>query len=118
MPSEAVIHTWARSIVIVRDNTGFRPTEVRIGGELNGRTEILTGLSEGEHVVASGQFLIDSEASLSGVLTGLRQGPPPRSSDEHANHSSNENPPAPPAAQPTPEQPHLHNHNEEKETPR
>lgn len=116
VPSEAVIHTGARSIVIVRDDAGFRPAEVRTGGELNGRTEILTGLSEGEHVVASGQFLIDSEASLSGVLTGLRQAPPP--SDEHANHSSNENPTAPPAAQPTPQESHLHDHHEATETQR
>lgn len=71
VPSEAVIYTGARSIVIVRDDAGFRPAEVRTGAELGERTEILSGLQEGEQVVASGQFLIDSEASLNGVLARL-----------------------------------------------
>jgi Cu(I)/Ag(I) efflux system membrane fusion protein len=70
-PSEAVIHTGARSVVIVREEAGFRPAEVRTGAEMAGRTEILSGLEEGEEIVASGQFLIDSEASLSGVLARL-----------------------------------------------
>ncbi|MFA6220664.1 MAG: efflux RND transporter periplasmic adaptor subunit, partial [Erythrobacter sp.] len=37
------------------------------GRESGGRTEILAGLAEGEKVVASGQFLLDSEASLTGI---------------------------------------------------
>jgi membrane fusion protein, copper/silver efflux system len=45
----------------------FRPAQVQVGRESGDQTEILAGLSEGEKVVASGQFLIDSEASLSGV---------------------------------------------------
>ena len=45
----------------------YRPAEIRTGREAGGRTEVLAGLAEGEQVVASGQFLIDSEASLSGV---------------------------------------------------
>jgi Cu(I)/Ag(I) efflux system membrane fusion protein len=71
VPSEAVIYTGARSIVIVKDDAGFRPAEVNTGAELAERTEILSGLQEGEQVVASGQFLIDSEASLNGVLARL-----------------------------------------------
>src|SRR3546814_19681844 len=43
--------------------------------EANGETEILAGLREGEKVVASGQFLIDSEASLSGVMARPIGGP-------------------------------------------
>jgi Cu(I)/Ag(I) efflux system membrane fusion protein len=45
----------------------YQPAEVRTGLEADGRTEILAGLSEGEKVVTSGQFLIDSEASLSAM---------------------------------------------------
>jgi Cu(I)/Ag(I) efflux system membrane fusion protein len=45
----------------------YQPAQVRIGRESGGQTEILAGLSAGERVIASGQFLIDSEASLSGV---------------------------------------------------
>jgi|SRR5579859_106348 len=65
-PSEAVIRTGLRNLVMVAQPGGrYVPAEVRIGREAEGRTEILAGLSEGEKVVASGQFLIDSEASLS-----------------------------------------------------
>jgi len=73
VPSEAVIYTGTRSIVIVQDGTAFRPAEVQVGAELGDRTEVLSGLKEGERVVTSGQFLIDSEASLSGVLARLSQ---------------------------------------------
>lgn len=76
VPSESVIATGTRNVVIVRDGQGFRPAEVSTGEARDGRTEILSGLSEGEEVVASGQFLIDSEASLSGVLARLGQRAP------------------------------------------
>jgi Cu(I)/Ag(I) efflux system membrane fusion protein len=67
--SEAVIHTGSRDVVIAAGEPGqFIPTEVQSGGEASGRTIILRGLSEGQKVVASGQFLIDSEAGLKGVL--------------------------------------------------
>ena len=68
VPSEAVIRTGTRTLVMLAETTGrYRPAEVRIGREANGQTEILAGLSPGEKVVASGQFLIDSEASLSSI---------------------------------------------------
>jgi Cu(I)/Ag(I) efflux system membrane fusion protein len=68
IPSEAVIRTGARNLVMIAQPGGrYAPAEVRIGREAGGRTEVLAGLSDGEKVVASGQFLIDSEASLSGV---------------------------------------------------
>ena len=68
VPSEAVIRTGARAVVMVAGETGrFHPVEVRIGRESGERTEITAGLDEGQKVVASGQFLIDSEAGLSGL---------------------------------------------------
>ena len=68
VPSEALIRTGTRTLVMLAEDGGrFRPAEVQPGAESNGRTEILDGLAEGEKVVASGQFLIDSEASLSGI---------------------------------------------------
>ncbi len=70
--SEAVIRSGTRNIVLVADERGrFTPTEVQTGAEANGKTVILRGLTEGQKVVASGQFLIDSEASLKGVLNRL-----------------------------------------------
>jgi membrane fusion protein, copper/silver efflux system len=72
VPTEAVIKTGTRSIVIVADDgTHFRPALVRVGTEHAGRSEILEGLSAGQNIVASGQFLIDSEASLRGAFENL-----------------------------------------------
>lgn len=71
VPSEAVIATGTRSVVIVRERGAFRPADVTTGGEIGGRTEIVDGLKAGDEVVVSGQFLIDSEASLKGVLARL-----------------------------------------------
>jgi len=68
VPSEALIRTGKRTLVMLADGKGhFTPAEVQTGRESGDRTEILAGLSEGDKVVASGQFLIDSEASLSGI---------------------------------------------------
>ncbi|MBN8809168.1 MAG: efflux RND transporter periplasmic adaptor subunit [Sphingomonas sp.] len=68
VPSEAVIRTGKRTLVMLADGKGrFRPAEVRIGRDAGGQTEILAGLAAGEKVVASGQFLLDSEASLTGI---------------------------------------------------
>jgi Cu(I)/Ag(I) efflux system membrane fusion protein len=68
VPSEAVIRTGRRTLVMLAGVRGtFQPAEIRAGREAGGQTEVLAGLSEGEQVVASGQFLLDSEASLSGL---------------------------------------------------
>ena len=79
VPTEAVIRTGERDIVMLALPEGrYQPAEVRIGREAGGQTEILAGLREGERIVASGQFLIDSEASLSGVTArpiGQTSGP-------------------------------------------
>src|SRR3546814_16668673 len=65
IPSEAVIRTGERTLVMLaQQGGGYRPAEVRIGREANGRTEVLAGLAPGEKVITSGQFLLDSEASL------------------------------------------------------
>lgn len=72
VPSEAVITTGKRSIVIVKQSDGsLRPFEVTVGNDVGPDTVISTGLHEGDTVVASGQFLIDSEASLKSVLPRL-----------------------------------------------
>jgi len=69
VPSEAVIRTGKRTLVMVAEDQGrYKPTEVRIGRESAGRIEVLDGLSEDQKVVTSGQFLLDSEASLQGIV--------------------------------------------------
>ncbi len=68
VPSEALIRTGARTIVMLATGKGaFRPAEVTVGREASGQSEILAGLAAGEKFVTSGQFLIDSEASLAGL---------------------------------------------------
>ncbi|HEX3913282.1 MAG TPA: efflux RND transporter periplasmic adaptor subunit [Steroidobacteraceae bacterium] len=82
VPSEAVIKTGMRSFVIVADDdTHFRPARVRVGSEQGGRSEILEGLALGQNVVASGQFLIDSEANLRGAFYNLAGSNEPESED-------------------------------------
>jgi len=73
--SEAVIRTGTRAVVIVAgEQNRFMPTEVETGADVDGKTVIVKGLTQGQTVVASGQFLIDSEASLKGVLARLAGG--------------------------------------------
>jgi membrane fusion protein, copper/silver efflux system len=75
VPTDAIIATGTRNVVIAADGEGrFRAQEVRIGDEANGKTQVLDGIDDGESVVLSGQFLIDSEASLSGTLAHLQGG--------------------------------------------
>ena len=70
--SEAVIRTGQRALVIVRKADGaFEPRDVTLGADLGDDIEIVRGLAEGEQVVASGQFLLDSEASLRSVLGSI-----------------------------------------------
>ena len=72
IPSEAVIQTGKRTVVLVAEEGGkFRPVEVEVGIENAGQTEVKSGLHLREQVVVSSQFLIDSEASLKGVEARL-----------------------------------------------
>lgn len=88
VPSESVIVTGRRKVVITKQDNGFLPVEIETGQEVDGYTEILQGLRLGDTVVASGQFLIDSEASLSGVLARLAQQPSTAmpAEDMHSGH--------------------------------
>ncbi|BFN28247.1 cation efflux system protein CusB precursor [Pseudomonas sp. SCT] len=68
IPTEAVIRTGRRALVMVAEEGGrYRPVVIRTGREYNDKTEVLEGLKAGQQVVASGQFLLDSEASLRGL---------------------------------------------------
>ena len=66
IPSEAVIRSGTRNIVFMtREGGKFIPRDVILGRSLeDGKIEIVAGLSEGDPVVTSGQFLLDSEAKL------------------------------------------------------
>jgi len=80
VPSEAVIRTGQRTVVVVADTARdgrqqFKPVDVEVGAESGGRTEVRKGLARGMKVVTSGQFLIDSEASLKATETRMEDSP-------------------------------------------
>jgi len=74
VPAESLVRTGKRTLVMAVEDGAFRPVEVQVGREQNGQAEILSGLSQGQKIVLSGQFLIDSEASLKGVEARLPPG--------------------------------------------
>ena len=80
VPTEAVIQTGVRAVVLVAilnadGKSEFRSVDVQLGNEANGMTEIKRGLVKGQAVVLSGQFLIDSESSLKATDTRMSETP-------------------------------------------
>jgi Cu(I)/Ag(I) efflux system membrane fusion protein len=65
IPSESVVRSGGKpQVFIVREPGKFEPREVTLGVESDGRVEVISGVSEGEEVVTSAQFLVDSESKL------------------------------------------------------
>ena len=80
VPTEAVIQTGKRAVVMMAEvaedgKQRFTPVDVEVGLESNGMTEVRKGLKPGDKVVVSGQFLIDSEASLKSTANRLADEP-------------------------------------------
>lgn len=76
IPAESVIRTGQRNIVMVdAGGAGFVATEIKTGREAEGMVEVLDGLKPGQKVVTSGQFLLDSEASLRGTAARMSTAP-------------------------------------------
>ncbi len=73
-----IIRTGRRVLVMLAEDAGrYRPLEVQLGQENEGKTVVLKGLEEGQQVVSSGQFLLDSEASLKGIVASTLEMSPP-----------------------------------------
>ncbi len=73
VPDEAILDSGTQQLVFIDGGQGtFVPREVTVGVRADGYTEILTGLSAGERVVTSANFLIDSESQLKAVVGGMR----------------------------------------------
>jgi Cu(I)/Ag(I) efflux system membrane fusion protein len=84
VPREAVIRESGQDRVILALGEGrFQPRNVRLGIETADRVEILEGLQDGEEVVVSAQFLIDSEASRRASLLRMQ----PAGGAGHAGHA-------------------------------
>ena len=76
VPAEAVIRTGTRAVAIVRkEGDTFEPREIQLGTDFGDQVEVLQGLNEGDAVVASGQFLVDSEARVRSVLGAMAAAP-------------------------------------------
>lgn len=72
IPAHAVIHSGERFLAVVSLGGGrFQPREIEIGVEADGSYQVLAGLSEGEQIVTSAQFLIDSESNLKAALRAM-----------------------------------------------
>ena len=72
VPAEAIIRSGARNVVVVARGSGkFSPRPVTLGVEAEGYYEVRDGLEEGEVVVTSAQFLIDSESRLKEAITKM-----------------------------------------------
>lgn len=101
VPESALIPAGERQLVFVDHGDGrLEPREVRVGRRVGDRFEVLSGLKEGEPVVVSANFLLDSESSLRAALPGLGSRP---AGHEHGAAAT----PAPPAPQPTPAATHA-----------
>jgi len=77
VPEQAVVDTGARKVVFVqRDEQTFIPREVSLGPRAEGYYPVLSGLQEGERVVSSANFLIDSESRFQAAIEAMGKGPP------------------------------------------
>lgn len=98
VPRDAVVDTGLQQHVFVAVGGQFEPRPVVVGTQLADRVEIREGLSEGEQIVASGVFLLDSESRLraTGGMGGHNHGAPagePQPAvqphvDPHAGHAA------------------------------
>ena len=76
VPRSAVLVTGKRALVFVRDSMGaLVPREVTLGQGTDDRIEVMSGLMEGETVVASATFLVDAESNLGSALGGMANMP-------------------------------------------
>jgi hypothetical protein len=72
VPVEAVLRSGERDVVIVmREEGKFQPRNVQIGAEGEGYYQVLSGLTDGDVVVTSAQFLIDSESKLKEAISKM-----------------------------------------------
>ncbi len=82
IPAEALVDTGEMQYVFVaREGGRFEPRRVRAGARAGGKVQVLEGLSEGEVVVTTGNFFLDSESSLRARVSGPSAAPAPSACD-------------------------------------
>jgi multidrug efflux pump subunit AcrA (membrane-fusion protein) len=92
IPSEAVLRSGTRSVAIVALGEGrFEPRDIELGLDTSdGWLEVRSGLKEGERVVVSSQFLIDSESNLREAVRKLTKNAEPSMHDAAPSHGAEE----------------------------
>jgi len=92
IPSEAVIYSGKREIVfVIRGDGKFEPREVKTGAESDdGFVQVVSGLFDGERVVVSGQFLLDSESRTREAIAKMRAAQKQRMQDSQKAEKKNE----------------------------
>jgi Cu(I)/Ag(I) efflux system membrane fusion protein len=92
VPTSAVIDSGTRQVVLVRLAEGrFEPRAVTLGSRNDNYVEVLGGIKEGEQIVTSANFLLDSESNLKAALGGMSESAAPSAtpaSSVHAEHKS------------------------------
>ncbi len=101
VPDSAVLRSGEKNTVFVAVDDGhFEPREVRLGPRAdNNSYEVLSGLTEGERVVTSGQFMLDSESQLREAVQKMlnpNETPAPSLPPDHSAHQTSQ-PMTPPA---------------------
>ena len=77
VPESAILDSGTRQAVLIDKGEGrFEPRDVKIGRRGAGYVEIKEGVSEGESVVTSANFLIDAESNLKAALKGFAEAQP------------------------------------------
>ena len=61
-------------VFIAKPDGYFEPREIKVGDQFDGQYAVLAGLKPGEKIVASGNFLIDSESRLGDAMQGMMPG--------------------------------------------
>jgi membrane fusion protein, copper/silver efflux system len=83
VPINAVVPTGSRNIVFLDKGNGkLQPSIVQLGGQVGDAYQVLSGLKEGDRVVASANFLIDAESQVQGALQDFDQQTPTPSPEE------------------------------------
>ncbi|MFM7143567.1 MAG: efflux RND transporter periplasmic adaptor subunit, partial [Alphaproteobacteria bacterium] len=102
VPKEAVVDTGRQQFVfVVRDGRRFEPRAVTLGREGDGFHEVLSGLSPGDRVVVSANFLVDSESRFRAAAAGFGGGAT-QAAGAHAGHGAPAASAAAPATAPAP----------------
>ena len=100
VPNQAIIRSGERNVAVVALGGGyFDPTDVTLGFESEGYVQILSGLKEGQKIVVSSQFLIDSESNLRAAISQM-------SAQPEADSSTSDRAPAEDLGRPQPEGKH------------